>query len=502
MPKELFGEWMPDQTDLDNPGAKNAKNVRPAGVKNNVHYLPLESFVDVSSAVVDEAIGGITVRDEDNNVYTYIGTRTKIYQQAATPTDVSRTTPADYQTQAEDRWEFIEWNDRVIGVNGVDGTAPANTMQTIVKGGANFADVVASAGTLPRAKHIGVIGNFVVVGNIYNGTTHLPATIAWSGFNDYTKWDYGTDQSDTQNIPDGGWVQAVVGGQREGVIFLERSIIRLTYVGVPLVFDPVEIEKERGTPAPGSVVQYGRNIYYLGQDGFYVLRDKSESIPIGEEKVNRWFFERADADKYFKMSSTIDPINNLVIWLFQSDAAIGDTPDMLLIYHWMLNRWSYAETNAELIMLASALGYTLEGLDAAFGSNLDELPASLDSALYKGGKSLILSGVDSAHKFGHFTGDFMTAVLETKEIGKSFRYHMDSFLDLTEGQAGTSSVKIKHRNTRKEALSETAAMVPNANGRLRSRKNARYQSIELTRSGGFEHAPGFEIEEIRRGGNR
>ena len=92
-----------------------------------------------------------------------------------------------------------------------------------------FADVAAAA---PIAKDIAVVRDFVFAGNLLGGTN--PDKVQWSDINDETDWTSGaTSQSDFQIIPDGGNVQAITGGEF-GVVLLEKSVVRCSYVGSPL----------------------------------------------------------------------------------------------------------------------------------------------------------------------------------------------------------------------------------------------------------------------------
>ena len=46
-----FGEWLPDQSDLQNPGSTVAKNVLPAARG----YRPFASLTELSGAATEEA---------------------------------------------------------------------------------------------------------------------------------------------------------------------------------------------------------------------------------------------------------------------------------------------------------------------------------------------------------------------------------------------------------------------------------------------------------------
>jgi len=129
-------------------------------------------------------------------------------------------------------------------------------------------------------------------------------------------------QSDSQNLyGDGGWIQGIVGnlGTADGALFMEHAVVRVIYAGPPGIFYFLPAEGVRGTPAPGSIVQLGALVYYLGEDGFYVF-DGTQSKPIGIDRVDRYFFENVDQSKMFRIVAAVDPVNRLIVWACRSRA--------------------------------------------------------------------------------------------------------------------------------------------------------------------------------------
>ena len=123
-------------------------------------------------------------------------------------------------------WKFEQFGSVVLACN------ENNKIQAWTIGiSTSFADAAATA---PIAKDIAIVRDFVFAGNINLGSN--PDKVQWSDINDETDWVSGaTSQSDYQIIADGGNVQAITGGEF-GVIFLEKSVVRASYVGSPIVF--------------------------------------------------------------------------------------------------------------------------------------------------------------------------------------------------------------------------------------------------------------------------
>jgi hypothetical protein len=111
-----------------------------------------------------------------------------------------------------------------------------------------------------------------------------------------------------------------------------------------------------------------------------------------------------------------EPKTTRVYWSYKSLAGSINLFDKILCYDWVLDRWTSISQSGEFVTSLSTPGLTLEGVDAAFGSNIDTLTIpSLDSI--SSATTPKLAGVDSTHAFGYFTGTNLEATLETPEQG-------------------------------------------------------------------------------------
>ena len=480
-----FGEWLPDQGVLNNPGATVAKNVYPT--LNT--YLPFNSLSTFTSAAADRIRGGIYVKDNVEDVYGYVGTDDELYQIGMTLTDVSRLSGGGYTTTIENNWGFTQFGNQVIATNFDDDP------QVITLGGANFA---ALSGAPPRAKHVATVGNFIVFGNTFDATDgHRANRVWWSAFEDITGWTPGTDQSDRQDFAAGGSVQKVIGGEY-GIIFQDRAIRRMDYVGTPIIFQINEVEPERGTSIPGSVAQYGRKTFYRASDGFYELVDGSYSNSIGAEKADRYFDEDFDSSFKNRVSSAVDPVRNLVFWAYPGVGNTNGVPNRIIIYNWITKRWAFVDVEVEFIFNGFTSGFTLEQLDT-FGT-LDTLQYSLDSSAWKGG-NVLLAGASTSDQIGFFNGSPLDSVIETSEFGGQNITKLRGIRSYVEGDQNTAiTVQVGYRPTLRVNPTWTTAASLNANGIADILKSARYMRARLKISGGFSHAKG--IDPIRSQGGK
>ena len=474
-----FGEWLPDQPDYMNAGVTEAINVVPA--YNG--YRSLNEFVSYSSSASDTILGIFSAKDATGNVKLFAGDSDRLYlfnQTGSALDDVSAA--GGYSLTSGERWRFIKFGEDVIAAGGVAEELQLFNLTTASAFGVLSTDA-------PKADFIAAVRDFVWTANIDEGSGRVPYRCYWSGFNDITSWTPGVDQSDFQDIPDAGAITGLVGGEY-ATILMERAIVRATYTGPPLIWQFDKVETARGCQVPGSVCNIGHMVFYLSDDGFYSF-DGSRSQPIGAEKINRWFFDDFNFGYKNKMTSVVDPQNQLAVWSYVSNSAIDDTPDRLLIFNYALNRWSIANVRADLVAPFFTAGYTLENLDQ-ISASLDALPASLDSALYKGGQYLF--GGALADKIYAFSGDPLEGTIVTGETGiatgrhtiitRAYPYHED----------GTVTVSIGLRGTHTDTVAYTAAGAPNAAGFVPFRAQDRYHRAKMVLSGQWSYAQGMDIE--------
>ena len=287
-------------------------------------------------------------------------------------------TSTGYNTSSTNRFRFTLFGNQIIGTNF------AERLQVYsADGSSSFKNLSDSA---PIAKFITVVRDFVVCAHLDESGTTRPYRVRWSAINDETDWVENVNtQSDYQDIPDGGHITGIRGGEF-GIILMEKSISRMSYAGTPFIFQFDNISRGKGCIASGSVCQYQGLTFFLSDDGFYVC-DGQKVTPIGAEKIDRFFFNDANLD-LTTMSAAADPIRKMIMWNYLST----DGTRKLIVYNFTIGKWSLMETTSDYISDASTASVTVEQLDSV-NASIDALPVSMDSALYAGGK-YFLGGTD------------------------------------------------------------------------------------------------------------
>lgn len=476
------GEWKPDIADLGNTGT-TATNVIPW--KDSYKPFP-DAEAASSNALNARCQGAFFARDNAGNVFNYAGTESKLYGliDGNSYSDVTRTSGGAYSTGQEEWWEFIQWGNTAIATNYTDD------IQFISLGGANFA---ALPGSPPKARHIDVVRDFVVVGNVTDTGVNYPNRVQWCAINNSQDWVVSaTTQADYQDLQgDGGWVQKVVGGAY-GLVFQERSIWRMTYIGSPIIFQFDKIEERRGAYAPQSVIKVGPLVFYLAEDGFYVTDGSSVSRPIGDGKVDRYFLDNLEPDYWYRINAAIDPLNKLVMWGCTFGGHQNGRPNRVLVYNWTVQRWAIIEIETEAFARFASVGYTVEGLDDVT-TNLDTLTPSTDSRFWTGGAQT-LAAFNSSSKLATFTGSALSATVDTGEVEHfiASRTHVTNTRPLVDG--GSSTIALGTRNRLTDSVTWSGSASQNGSGECNVRSNARYHRYRVSTSGDFDFIQGVQVQ--------
>jgi hypothetical protein len=438
-----------------------------------VHGYSIGDSVTVAAVINTGVNGTFTIATvPTTTTFTYANTGSDIVSGADTGTVTFQYVTPDIQ-----RWRFTQFGNVLIAANGGNRLQGYN-----VNTSTNFSDLAADA---PQSRYVTVVRDFVVSGYV-NDATVRANRVQWSALNDESSWtNSATTQADFQDIPDGGAVVGLTGGEF-GLVFMDRAIFRMSYVGSPLVFQFDNISRNQGCYEANSIIQYGGLSFFLSDDGFYAC-DGQKVIPIGNEKVNRFFFDDVDEGLLPLMSAAIDPARKLVIWAYASLSSA--TVNKLLIYNYEIGKWTSGTTTASRVATSSTPSFALEGLDV-FG-NLEDILSSFDSRVWLGGK-MQFAGVRDT-KIITFSGANKTAFIETGDIEVP---GTTSAITIAKPivDNGSGNVALVSRRLLSEQVVFGSQSVADAENRVSIRGVGRYHRLQLTPTGQWKTTVGVDIE--------
>ena len=485
-----FGQLQSDLPAYQNSGALKVDNVIP--LKEGYKSLP--GFQALSSQGLTGGAVGLFSSFQASGVTNYAGDATKLYQMNSSQVFIDKSKSGGYNnsttSNARDFWNFTQFGTNIIATNHADNIQKFNQGTDSA-----FSDLVSI-----KAKYITVINNFVVAGYTTESSTSYNQRVKWSGLNDSSTWSPSqATQSGFQDIVgEHGNIVGIVGGENSGIIFFEKAIYRMSYVGTPLIFRFDKISDNIGAFCDKSIVSFGSMIFFLAQDGFYMLSSGQQLTPIGNGKVDDFFYDDLSSN-LDGICSAIDPNNSIVVWSYRgSDATATSTiNNKLIIYNYSVDKWSTGSgLDLQFISTASQEAFTtLESLDVL--GNLDNLPKSLDSYFY--GEGIVgLAGFNSENKFGKFIATSLSATVDTTEFEgvegrRSAIINVRPIVDSEEDSATVTVTPIT-RSSQLDNISVGTAVSTQDSGDCPIRSNSRYHRIRVSVTGNFKTMSGVDIE--------
>ncbi len=521
-----FGPYLPDQPDFQNPGSNTIYNVIPRTADS---YAPAPSLAVITDALDARCQGGIFTRDNESNVFGFAGTADSLYVNTIGTTWYN-VGSIPYNTLPEENWNFTVYGELVIATNYTDpiqayrltGAAPSNASLQFQNNSFDDLQFVNDVGediffsvpptqtfaslsvNAPQARYLAVVKDFLMLANTNDSVDgSVPQRVWWSAVDDPTNFPTpGTVEaaqllSDFNDLAgDGGWNPGIVGGLSgaDVIVFQEKRVFRGMFVGPPVIFTFDVVDGARGCPAPSSIVTVGSVCYYLADNGFYAC-DGITSRPIGQNKVDRTFWETVDQQYLYRVVGAADPFIKIIYWIYPGPQNREGLPNRVLVYHYELDRWSLQGFEAEWLLRSYSTGYTMDGLDI-FGT-MESMPQiSLDSRSWTGGR-LSLSGFTPEHKMANFSGPALEATLDTSEsqIFDKARGFVSRIWPICDTRDVTMQVGVRDNQYATVAWTQ-AAPLSAATASCPVRANGFYHRGRMVIPAGtdWNHAQGIEID--------
>ena len=498
MPADLkidFGEWLPDLPDLENQGLTEASNV----VYHDNSYrpfFPLDANATAGTISATLTLGSTNgptntvVVDGGASAITgaYLGGIYKANLANAAGTWNSIGTVGGY-TGSE--WDFAEYEGTFIATNGVE------RVQGGTYNGVAQLATAGSAESTPAGFVVGTIGQFVVLGNTsgFSGSISGNNAVNWSSVDNPLDWPIAGSATANQRQAgaeflrvEWGDVTHIDGTDEFGLVWQQRGVTRLTYIGGDEVFQFDEVEDARGTYWKNSVVRYGDNWFYASPTGFYQTNGVA-AAPIGHGKVDETFLKSFQQGSNFaRIWASVDPRRDVIIWAY-STGTTNAYADRMIFYDTQSGR--FTEATQTLNTLARTI----------------ERPGDTGIARWQADQ-LSPWAFDSTKIFRRFEGTAGTATLETSEFegNPGGRAHVSGIKSLVQWPTGITINKTIALGTRDDqdfdSITYTSEITANSrSGFSDFRSDARYHRARVKITGNFESAQGILVKASPSGDN-
>jgi hypothetical protein len=452
-----FGEWLPDQPPLNSKGLLVANNCYP-GVNG---YRPVKAFVADLPAGSAPFLGAAAFTSATGIVSVIGGTATNLYRVFSSGWQAIG---SGYSIQGDGRWRFAQFGGLAIATNGSD------PMQKIEL---STGTVSALGGNPPTARMLAVVKDFLVAGVLDGATNEL----GWCAINNAEEWTFGQNQSDYQIMPSGGEINGLFGGEY-GLILQRNRITRMEYVGGNEIFVINEISSNFGCVTPHSVIQHGQIGCFLSDNGF-MKWDGASLIPIGQERIDRYFLSAYGRAAWASMSAAVDTKNQVFCW------SMGDR---IFCYHWVLDRWTIINLAAQIIFAGVTRSITMDEQDPSVGAADDNIDSpgllSLDDNSFKGGDSTFYV-INSSNVLGRLTGTNMAPTWTTGdlELANGREANLRWVRPDTDAVSGLS-LQISCRARLGDAIASNTYSTLQPNGDMPVRERGRFARMTLSINAG------------------
>ena len=483
-----FGPLAPDQPDLGNPGLEVADNVIPR--LNGYNPLP-QLATQSTSLLASRPLGAHGARDFASNPHTLAGTATQLWRLLdGTWTDISRASPAYV---SRDRVEFVDWNNTVIA------TDLRNELQEYKLGAATCSNLTTDD---VRGQHIAVVRNQVVLGYVEDADGLNPLRVRWCALNNAPSWAIDSATlADKQDLREGEEVRRVVGGEY-GLVVMKSAVYRMTFVGSPAVYQFDNVDPGVGTLASGSVIQYGARTFWLGEDGMRISAGDA-SVPSGEERIDLELLADIDTDYLDRWSAAPYVDRQVIVWAYPGTGNTDGQPNKILLYNWASDRWAMGDEALEYLFVTGSPYRSIDGFDddvvgggtesPPLYSSIEDIPESLDSPTWAGGKDQI-AAIDSSNDLAFYSGSPRVATFTSGEYEHTpgRRTFIEELRDES-NLAVTVGVEVGHRTSQDDAVVWESSVAPTSEGFIPVRVDDRYFRYRTTITGGFEDVRGLQV---------
>jgi hypothetical protein len=471
----VFKEWAPDQPDMGADALIRAHNVIPSA-SGYKPFRPLDTSLGTIGGIALASYVSAGYTKFDSNVYAWDGTNFYVGGGGAGSFTARGTSTLG---SGVDGGAFAQYEDLILFTAG-------NIPKKHTAGSSSNFSTLAAAGTAPPGSCIGVVGQFVLIGDITDAVTanRTPSGIQWCAIDDPTNWP--TPNSATAIAAQAGFqelqmrygrINGIHGGDQHGVVLQDTAITRVTYVGPPVVFQFDTISNNVGSIYKNGSVRSGEWIYFTSRFG--PCRTNGVVVErIGAGKVDDYLTANVTSGSSVGVKVGYDYLNRNVLYGYTNTAATaGATANSLLIFNEDTGNWSSADT--------SLVNFVTPGGGA-------------DDAVVTRTMMAFSSSTSGSSILGYFQATAGSAVFETSdsEVNPGGRAYVDGVKLNVEssGTAPAMTARIGYRDDLSSTPTYTSATSANsATGFANFRVDAKYHRAEFTITGNFQKVTGAVV---------
>lgn len=270
-----------------------------------------------------------------------VGSLNKLYRyNGSTLSNVTKTSDATNYSNSP-RWQGVQIGTAMLMNNGSD------VPQYMLPSGSRFADLPNWPSQL-ITNCLKPFNSFLVMSGYEVGSSKYPYTVRWSDEYDPTSVPGSYDITSTTNLSgettlsgkNGELIdQLALNGSN--IIYAERGVFAMSFIGAPLVFSFREIFEDDGILNRGAVASFFGRHLVVGQNDIYV-HDGNTKQSIVDKRVRRRFFNQM-ADTRSVFCQTVPDRSEVWICYADDDAADSQSANKALVYNWAQNAFTFID---------------------------------------------------------------------------------------------------------------------------------------------------------------
>ena len=168
-----------------------------------------------------------------------------------------------------------------------------------------------------------------------------PLTIRFSDQESFTDWAAtSTNTAGELRIGTGSEIIAAVQTKQQVIIFTDRSVSSMQFIGAPFTFGLTEVSTNTSIASQNAAVAFGDAVYWMGDEVFYRYDGNVQIIPC---PVEEYIFNNMNSAQRPKITAGVNSKFNEVWWFYPSTNS--QTNDSYVVYNYAEKSWYYGTLN-------------------------------------------------------------------------------------------------------------------------------------------------------------
>jgi hypothetical protein len=170
-----------------------------------------------------------------------------------------------------------------------------------------------------------------------NPGTQDPLLIRFSNQESLTDWaSTATNTAGDLRIGSGSEIITAVETRQQVLVFTDISLHAMQFLGPPFTFGINTLAENITIASPLSVTAVEDNVYWMGQEEFYVYNGTVQRIPC---TVRDYVFSDLDEAQFAKVNAATNTAYSEIWWFYPSSGS--DDCDSYVVFNYQQNLWYY-----------------------------------------------------------------------------------------------------------------------------------------------------------------